>query len=383
MYHPQYFRKFQCTGSLCKHNCCHHNWNILIDRGTYNKYAALGDDFGKEVCDNIRVLSDTPFKALMQRGQDGKCKLLNEKGLCSIQLKLGYEFLSRTCRLFPRKYTLVEGEAEASLELSCEVTAKLILFDESIMRFEESEQPPTDGDEMVFSQALDAGKYTSASNANAIFWKLRTASIVIMQSRQYRLRLRLLILCLLMQQIDELFSSGRDDEVIGQVDSFLSKLEADEYDLLREQMPYGADPDPDVVLGILKDMKKLDHSVFNRYVEQALKGLGIPYESREIPAGFMAEYFRLYNLYFVDKEHIFENYIINTIFSEGFPFNYQHDSSVLKNYAALLAKHDIIEFLLTGVCRCHMKFDKRKIIECVTFFARVYDHSIKGYLSME
>jgi hypothetical protein len=68
---------------------------------------------------------------------------------------------------------------------------------------------------------------------------------------------------------------------------------------------------------------------------------------------------------------------------EGFPFNYNKESEVMANYADLLAKYNLIEFLLVGTCSYHKTFDEWNIIDCVSAFSRCYDHALKGYLMME
>jgi len=69
---------------------------------------------------------------------------------------------------------------------------------------------------------------------------------------------------------------------------------------------------------------------------------------------------------------------------DGFPFNYKNTSGGVKaNFADLLVNYNLIEFLLVGVCRYNMKFDKRGIIDCVSAFSRKYDHVEKGYLSTD
>ena len=68
---------------------------------------------------------------------------------------------------------------------------------------------------------------------------------------------------------------------------------------------------------------------------------------------------------------------------EGFPFNYGKESGVMANYADLLAKYNLIELLLVGICNYNKKYDEWSIIDCVSAFARCYDHTLKGYLMME
>jgi lysine-N-methylase len=343
----------------------------------------LDDDDRDNILKNIKVLSQKPFKAMIVVGEGGHCSLLNDRGLCSVQLKYGHDFLSRTCRIYPRKTFLLVADTERYLELSCEVAVKLILFDQNIMRFEEAIVELGEEETIIYSHKLEAGKYTSAKSPAVVFWKLRTTSTAIIQSRQYKVRLRMLILCLFMQELDGLLAGGRDNEIIRLAEDYLQRLDAGYFNSLYEQLPDGAAMEPSVGLDVLREMEKKNDRMFNKYVAQALEGLGIDPVEREIPERFNEDYKRYYDLYFSDKEYIFENYIVHNILSDGFPFNYKHETSVMKNYAELLAKYDLLEFLLTGVCRHNMKFDKRRVVECVTFFARNYDHRLKEFFSRE
>jgi hypothetical protein len=231
---------------------------------------------------------------------------------------------------------------------------------------------------------LTAEKYTSAANAVEIFKKLRTASMAIMQSGQYSVRVRMLILCLFIQQVEEMFTGGKDTQVASFTDKFLEAADAGVYDSLAEQMPDGVDLDTNVVLDILADMESKNDERFNLYLKQAFSGLSITPGGSGLPDDFKEDYKKCYERSFAGREYIFENYIINHILMEGFPFSYKNENgSVMMNYADLLAKYNLIEFLLTGVCEYHKGFDELSVIDCVSSFARSYDHSLKGYLMMD
>jgi len=380
VFQPHYYKKFKCTGSECKNNCCRHNWQIRIDKGTYDKYLSLDDDMFSQLSENMKVMSEDPFLALILSDSDGNCKMLDDRGWCRIQLKHGHEFLCRTCRLYPRKTCLVDNETERFLELSCEVAAQLILFDQNIMKFEEAELLPIVDGRVVYNHQLEAQEYISSLNSVSIFWRLRITAIAIMQSRQYKVRLRMLILCLFIQQIDTLLAEGRESEITLVADEFMKQLDTGHFDTLRNQMPDGTAPEPGVILDVLGEMAKGNNIKLNNCIKQAMEGFGLQPDSLEVSEDFAENYKKYYNQYFSDKEYIFENYIVHNILSEGFPFNYKHETSVMKNYAELLAKFELIEFLFVGVSRRRMKFDKRTLIECIAFFTRSYDHNLKDFL---
>jgi len=382
---PQYFKKFMCTMDKCIYNCCHHNWQIRVDKNTYDKYVKLNNDIGKEILEKIKIISEDPFIAIIVINSEGFCHFLDEKGFCSIQLKLGYDYLGRTCRIHPRSISYINGIFETYLELSCEEAVRLILFEEKPMILEEGVLEPDGSGNIIPNRMLIAEKYTSDRNSVGIFTKLRMTSIAILQSRQYPLRVRMLLLCLLIEQVNQLLESKQDSKVIACADESLKLLSTGIYDSLAEQIPGGIDSDFEIVLDILKDMSER-HSSDERFIgilKEALDGHGISYDNFTQPESFFENYKILYYKYFADREYIFENYIVNHILQEGFPFNYNKETTVMANYADLLAKYNLIEFLLVGICGYHNKFDEWNIIDCVSAYSRCYDHALKGYLMME
>jgi len=380
---PQYFKKFACTCDKCVYNCCRHNWQIRIDKNTYDKYVNLKNDAGKEFLDKINLISEDPFIAIIVTNSDGSCHFLDEKGFCSIQLKLGYDYLSRTCRIHPRSISYIAGVFETFLELSCEEAVRVVLFKQEPMMFEESILEPDGSGNVIPNRMLTAEKYTSAPNAVEIFGKLRMTSAAILQSRQYTLRVRMLLLCLLIEQVTQQLAARQDSQLAKTADESLTLLGTGVYDSIADQMPDGIDSDFEIVLDILRDMGTKKDERFNIILKQSLEGLGIPTDTYELPESFREDYKNYYKKYFANKEYIFENYIVNHIFMEGFPFNYGKESVVMANYADLLARYNLIEFLLVGTCCYHDEYNLWQIVDCVSAFSRCYDHALKGYLVME
>ena len=380
---PLYFKRFTCTCDKCVFNCCRHNWQIHIDKNTYNKYKNLNKSVGKEFLDKINVVSKEPFTAIIVTNKDGICHFLDEKGFCSIQLQLGYEYLSRTCRIHPRSISYIDGVFETYLELSCEEAVKVVLFDEEPMMFEQAVLEPDGSGNIIPNRMLTADKYTSLKNGTGLFNKLRITSTEIVQSRKYLLRVRMLLLCILIEQVNQLFLANRDSDAFKAADEFLVLISTGVYDSIAEQMPDGIEIDFALVLDILKDMARKDDERFYGILEQSLTGHGISVDTFELPDAFIDSYREAYRQFFSDREFIFEKYIVNHIFMEGFPFNFGKEGSVMANFADLLAKYNLIEFLLVGICRFHGKFDEWNIINCVSAFGRRYDHSSMGYLMME
>jgi len=380
VFQPQYFKDFICTGTKCVYNCCNHNWQIRVDKNTYDKYVNLGDD-GKEILDNIKVLKEDPFLALITKGEDNKCFFLNENELCNLQLTRGYDYLCRTCRIHPRNISYINGEFETFLELSCEEAAKAVLFNQEHLDFEEGVLEPDGCGNYIPNHMLTAEKYTSARNGADVFNKLRSASVAIIQSRQYKMRVRMMILCLFIQQVSEQLTAGSDENIPLFTKVFVDALNTGVYDSIVDELPDGIDLDFGIALSILRDIETKNNKRFNDLLQEAFDAFLI--SSLGVPDDFPRIYKEHYRKYFSDKEYIFENYVVNNMLMLGFPFNYGKEGDVMNNFADLLSKYNLVEFLLTGVCEFHKKFDKWNIINCVSAFSRYYDNSLKGYLMYE
>lgn len=74
----------------------------------------------------------------------GDCVMLNESGLCDLQLEAGEDALCDTCTLYPRHMEEFEGVREWSLSLSCPEAARLITEYTEKIEFTDWE---TDGEE--------------------------------------------------------------------------------------------------------------------------------------------------------------------------------------------------------------------------------------------
>jgi len=381
VYQPQYYKSFSCSGSECKFNCCF-GWQINIDKKTFDKYMALDDVIKNEILEKLVLVDGGQRGAKPLLNSNGDCTFLNEKGLCSLQLKLGFEYLSEICKFYPRVFCQVGGSMERFVELSCGEAAKIIIFDKGYMSFEEVE-PELDlysSENIKFNFQIDTEHYTKSTNAIDIFWKLRVATVAILQSRQYKVRLRMLILCLFIQEITELFIAGRDEEIPFRADDFMSRLGNNYYNDLAVAMPYGAERDYDVTLDILKEICSKGWLRFMQPINQALKGFDIQTDKWVLPDDIKENFTRYYEMFFIDKEYIFENYLVHKVLSEGFPFNYKGKGDIMSNYVDLLATYNIVEFLFIGICKSCMRFDKRRIIDCISIFTRIYDHSMNRFL---
>lgn len=118
------YDKFKCIADKCKFTCCK-GWDINVDTNTYNKWRKK--DNLNYLLDNVRFIkSHEENSYLIKKATKGTCPLLNEKGLCDIVINHGEEYLSSTCKSFPRIENYFEDVKEVTLSCSCPEVVNII-----------------------------------------------------------------------------------------------------------------------------------------------------------------------------------------------------------------------------------------------------------------
>jgi lysine-N-methylase len=122
---PDYYKEFQCSKGLCRHNCCI-GWEIDIDDNTATAYASLEGPLGDKLRRCVaRGEKGCPSHFIL--GDKERCPFLNEENLCEIILELGDQALCNICADHPRFVNEYDDRIETGLGLCCEAAATLIL----------------------------------------------------------------------------------------------------------------------------------------------------------------------------------------------------------------------------------------------------------------
>lgn len=125
---PSYYKDFACKGGSCRHTCCE-GLKIGITREDYFRLSTL--DCSRELRNRLDdamqpvKLPDADHFAVLEPDFRGKCRMLGEDGLCSLQVQCGSDALSAICRYFPRRPRR-DGFPECSTANSCEATLELL-----------------------------------------------------------------------------------------------------------------------------------------------------------------------------------------------------------------------------------------------------------------
>ena len=118
------YDKFKCIADKCNFTCCR-GWDINVDTKTYNKWR---ENYNLNyLLDNVRFIkSNGKNTYLIKKETKGECPFLSNKGLCNIVINHGDEYLSSTCKSFPRIENDFEDVKELTLSCSCPEVVNII-----------------------------------------------------------------------------------------------------------------------------------------------------------------------------------------------------------------------------------------------------------------
>ena len=350
--------------------------------------AEKNENLRSRLISGINVVSLNPFIAHIKKNENGKCSFLTKNGLCELHSKLGIGYLCHTCKSYPRIICNVNGEVEAFLAMSCESAVRNILFNTKIMSLEKKE---IDFDS-IFNNELKPENYVHGKHGVDIFKIIRSASIYIIQTRKYSFWKRMIILGILIQEVDDLLVSAKERVINDEIEEAISKI-IDEYlkninkggfEKYFSQIPENFNFKVSFTFKLFNQLNEEYQSneafeILNDCIYKMRDGLGIVKNGNtmlEIFQNYTDVYKRYYLPFFEDRDYVFENYVVNTLFIRGFPFNYSTRSSVYDNYLEMVVKYVLLRFLFIGMAGHYREnFGENEIVKGVIGFSRPFGHS--------
>lgn len=385
--YPSYFEEFKCIGGECSDSCCI-GWNIDIDKITFRKYFKVQDQemkkmFQKNIQNNERCSSEDVDYGIVKLKKDKRCPFLDEKNYCVIHSNLGEDYLSNVCTCFPRVTNKVDETYEMSLDVACPEAARLILLREEGINFIGKEEALG---KHIISAQIDTKLKAVQKTPLKYFKEVRDFCINIIQNRKFNLNERLYILGDFISNIEDVIDKDLND-ISKFINSYNMRRVAKEFNnddinslLGNDNMNYIIQMNFFMkMLKILKVDKEVESITFKNYTSDMLNGFKIENEeSISKNSEFYMKAFEEYNESFINKySYIFENYIVNFIFNNTFPFN--EVMSLFDSYMMLLIRVSFIRFYLVGMNLNNKDDNRENIVEFIQVFSKTIEHH-KSYL---
>ncbi|MBU5441014.1 flagellin lysine-N-methylase [Paenibacillus sp. MSJ-34] len=371
---PEYFEDFRCIGQDCEDSCCY-SWKIIVDRPTYDLYKNLKDgDFSEKMEQHIVNQEngfDGSYATIKLNEDNGGCPFLENSGLCSIHRQLGDQYLSKTCATYPRTLNIVNRNLEISTTLSCPEAARLALLNKEGIRFIYHETEIADNN---YVDNFDArGKKLEHIG---YFSKLRSFAIELIQTRKYPFEQRFWILGLFLQKVQEYLDQNRADHILSLIQTYSNYLQQGVFDSLFAQIPVHHDVQIKMFLAMHE--KRLASRTGQRYKEcldEMLEGIGYKEDSdiESLKQKYGEAYTRFYEPFMQEHEYILENYTVNYMFKNTFP--YSPGRSVFEDYIILVVNISLIKMHLAGMAGYHRGLTLDICVKLIQSLAKTVEHS--------
>jgi len=393
---PTYAAAFRCIGASCEDTCCG-EWEIPVDRWTYERYRQFpAERLGSVVSQFVSIRSASESDALyaeIQRGPSGLCPFFGTDHLCGIEKEYGRELLSATCSIYPRSLSRVAGELEGALSLSCPEAARNVLLDPDFMQIEADLFSGAFRTDNVFELACE--RNGSDGQPEGAYRELRVMLIETVRDRSRPLWLRVLLIGWL---------CGRMEGNAGGQEGFRGILEEHRLMVQGGELP--------AELRDLRSDARLRFEVIFELCDARLReGAGSRFQdifwafvegvgevggagAEDDVVRFQRAEEEYYRPFFERSPFILENYLINYIFQNLFPYGRTGGTGLnalgfFGEYLQMTMQFAWINALLVGVAgRYKSAFAEEHVVKTIQSVTRAVEHypdvlrSISGYVTM-
>lgn len=359
---PSYYDKFACIGGACEDTCCA-GWRIDIDKKSYQKYKneknpAIKDALKKNIQRNRQGQNDLQY-GKFKLDADGKCTMLDEENLCTIQKTLGEKALCHTCTIYPRQNIQINQTIEKSLDTSCPEAARLILLNK-------------EGIDFIEDEAIQHTSYMEQIKKTEIeyqyFWDNRIFFISALQHRKHSIETRLLVIGLYINKIENLSIKERMKQssyLSTHYLDLLDKLEEDEllatfqtYPLIQTKLAHY----------FLKEFNT-DSAYFKEIATSAFNSIDL---LEDIIA--FSEFINTYKKDYQnnsDIQIILENYLVNLVFTKYFE---SEAKTNIHFFSYLVIHFSLLRLLIIGNIN-HIDMNSQSLVKIVQKFTKACSHS--------
>ena len=361
-YQLKYVDNFKCDGNKCNAKCCH-GWRIQIQDDTYEKYKQIKDDKLR-----LQILSafqkdDKGYYAKLTE-REGACPLLCKDNLCFIQRNMGEQYLSETCKFYPRHIVSLSGILLHLLNMSCPLAADAALFSLNGMNLQKINTKKKD----VSWQAAYKLNTNDISTKGDIEEIMVISSLSILQNSTYKWEERLILLGLFLDKADELINLENCKEKI--IDLAIA-YQSEEFHNQAVEFFNAFQFDSEGNKKIMQSLFSLSSAVI---VGENIGVANIVNASDE-------EFNLLHRQIFSEFGQAVINYAIQEFLFIKYPVIL--NGSLMHNYFTYLLMYKEFEYNLYKYVKEHGSINKSQFLQIVNFFGRVTNHDIELIRTVE
>jgi len=395
--HPSYYTGFRCIGGECGDLCCKRDWRIIIDKDTYWRYQGITDPvFSQQIPGLLkRIESDKSndfHYAELVLDEHNTCKFLQKDGLCGIQVKYGYDYLSRSCQLYPRASTILSDDIlEVSLYLTCPETISA-LFTPKPITFQVSEFEESDTYLALKRLAFRVSGSKKGGRLADFAFLIRQGCIDILQSRNIPLADRIFVVGTMLSSLTRHSASAPGtDEINAKISAHIQiakdgglRLESNAEDEGMRAVMEAA-----MIKLVLRRAAGGGQggNLFSGLVKAALA-----WASTQHPKGagaFKMEDFvktrtaRYWQSFLTRREYVLENYFVSFVFCRAFPFSEQDELDPYHHFIILAEQYAMMRILLCAHATEEEGITDKALEKTLAALAQKSQHSQESRVILE
>ena len=346
------YKDFECIAGDCPNTCCA-GWTILIDEATRQKMVEKEDDLGVKAEEWLIDRNGATCAKLT----NFRCCMLNENNLCNVVLKLGPEYLSETCKQYPRLLAKYGSVIECHMSLSCpEIISQLM--DKECIQFdfssnEEKEEPFEYAELYLFESAV------------------RTTMVNVMDAlRNFSLETRLYIVYKMLEKAMEYYEQDvLDENALMQEISFYLQ----ENVLLSFEQQMGGVVSENARFKFLKELRTVYETVITYGEYKDMLATATDYYKKCTYEDYI-EHLELFREVTAGYERFYTNYWIAHIFLDAMAVPEYELAKGKMIYVA--AEFCIIQSVALAIfVKNGMKLSREKYTLIISYICRIMEHN--------
>jgi lysine-N-methylase len=386
---PRSYHAFRCIGAQCEDTCCV-GWIVNVDKPTYEAYQRsddpeLGPRFRELVTIHTENTSEDNYARIQLNGPG--CPFLAE-GLCSIQKKLGEEYLPVMCSTYPRVMCVVGDVLQRSLDLSCPEAARIVLLDPAPMEFDEEEGAPRDP--RIRNLSILRTSDGASGKPYRYFREIRAFVIWLLQYRRESLWRRLAILASFCDQLQQFIETGQQEKTPELLEAYRDGIQRGLFEqAVASHRPQHA-KQLELALELIVGRIRSDYTTprllacYKKFMDSLQWTAEL--SMRELGERYAQAHAQYYAPFIATHGHMLEHYLVNYVHRTLFPLGPQestrglsvpHIAKTVRDQCLLLLAHfGIIQTLLIGMAAFHKEgFTTVEAIETIQSFTKAFEHS--------
>jgi lysine-N-methylase len=381
---PTYAGAFRCVGPSCEDPCCG-DWDIPLDKSTYEKYQEFSSEELGSLVSHFVIVNRPPqpeeLYGQIRRTSSGRCPFFGSDHLCGIQKEYGNQLLSAACSIYPRSLSVVAGNLEGTLSLSCPEAAKnVLLIPDFLRRVSDLHSGDFRTDN---SYRLNESLDVSSPKPGGMFLRLRNLLIDLVRDRSLPLSSRLLKIGHLCKNLNEFGTKEWEATPLSNPCSLSQLLNILPLQAEINDLPGNPALRLETIFALTDVLMQHGSSV--RFQDTFWSFVsGISATAGSLPGNDIERFLHAEEIYhtslFEAFPFILENYLINYMFQNLFPYGRSGSAdffsqTIFDEYLQMATQFAWINGLLIGIAGHYKEaFAMEHVVKAIQSFTRAVEH---------